>query len=578
MASSFRALPLSLLLIVAACSGWDSSCGRSTPAGAGAAARGGEIVASLRSEPPRYNRYVDREAAAETLSLLTHGTLARVNRATDELEPWLAESWTSEPDGLTHTVKLRRGVRFSDGAPFTSADVVFSFRALYDEDVHSSLATALSAGGKPLEVSAPDAHTVVVRFPVPFAPGLRLLDRLPILPRHKLEAALNERRFADAWKVGTPLGEIAGLGPFVLSEHVSGLRLVFTRNPHYWRKDAAGVPLPYLDRITLLLIPDQNAEALRVESGEVDLMVNGDIRPEDYAAFKRAAGQGRLQLVDVGTGLDPNMLWFNLSPSRAAAKPWLHQRAFRQAVSYAADRQAIVNAAFLGEGVPVHGPISPGNRTWYSDAIPKYDHDPAKAQELLASIGLIDRNGDGVLEDDRGGPVRFSLLTQRGHIRERIASMLQEQLRQAGMVVDVVGLDPQSIQRRVGAGDYDSVYFGFQSSSTDPALNAEFWLSSGVYHIWNPEQRTPATEWERRVDDLVRQHIEQRDVTERKRLIAEAQRILGEELPAIFFVAPKVVLAVSTRVTNTTPALLTPQLLWAADTLAVTGPPPRPGS
>jgi len=579
MARTLRAVPLSLLLVLTACSGWPSSCSRSAPAGVGThATRGGEIVASLRSEPPLYNRFVDRGAHAETLSLLTHARLARVNRETDELEPWLAESWTPEPDELAHTIKLRRGVRFSDGTPFTSADVVFSFRALYDRGVNSSLATAINANGKPLEVSAPDDSTVIVRFPVPYAPGLRLLDHLPILPRHKLEAALNEGRFADAWKVGTPFDEIVGLGPFVLSEHVSGQRLVFVRNPHYWRKDAAGVQLPYLDKITVLLIPDQNTEALRVESGEVDLMANGDIRPEDYAAFTRAAQQGRLRLLEVGIGLDPNMLWFNLSPSRAAQKPWLHQRAFRQAVSFAADRQAIVNAAFLGEGVPIYGPITPGNKTWYSDTIPKYDHNPAKARELLSGLGLVDRDGDGILEDAAGAQVRFSLVTQRGHLRERIASMLQQQLRQVGLLADVVGLDTQSMQRRAGSGDYDSIFYGVQASSTDPALNAEFWLSSGNFHIWNPAQKTPATDWERRIDDLMRRQIEEPDLAERKRLMAEAQRILGEELPAIFFVAPKVILAVSSRLTNTAPALHTPQLLWAADTLAVTGPMKRAGS
>ena len=579
MASTLRAVPLVLLFVLAACSGWPSSCGRSTPPGAGPpTTRGGEIVASLRSEPPLYNRYVDRGAHAETLSLLTHARLARVNRATDQLEPWLAESWNPEPDGLTHTIKLRRGIRFSDGTPFTSADVIFSFRALYDPGVNSSLATAINANGRPLEVSAPDESTVIVRFPVPYAPGLRLLDHLPILPRHKLEGPLNDGRFADAWKVGTPFDEIVGLGPFVLSEHVSGQRLVFVRNPHYWRNDAAGVQLPYLDKITVLLIPDQNAEALRVESGDVDLMVNGDIRPEDYAAFTRAADQGRLRLLEVGTGLDPNMLWFNLSPSRAGQKRWLHQRAFRQAVSFAADRQAIVNAAFLGEGVPVHGPITPGNKTWYSETIPKYDHNPAKARQLLSGLGLVDRDGDGILEDAAGEQVRFSLVTQRGHLRERIASMLQQQLRQVGLLADVVGLDTQSMQRRAGSGDYDSIFYGFQTSSTDPALNAEFWLSSGNFHVWNPAQKTPATDWERRIDDLMRRQIEAPDLGERKRLMAEAQRILGEELPAIFFVAPKVILVVSSRVANATPALQTPQLLWAADTLAVTAPLNRAGS
>lgn len=532
--------------------------------------RGGRLVASLRSEPTRYNRYVDRGPAAEVLSLLTHGRLVRINRATDRLEPWLAERWTASADGLTYTLTLRQGVRFSNGEPFTSADVLFTIRALYDPDVNSSLKTATLPGGRPIEVSAPDASTVVIRFAVPYAPGLRVLDHLPILPRHKLEAALAGKRFIDAWKVGTPAGDIAGLGPFVLKEHVSGQRMLFERNPHYWRRDERGAQLPYLDAITVSFISDQNTEALRVEAGEIDVMANGDIRPEDYAAFTRAADAGRLRLIEVGTSLDPNYLWFNLSPKRAPGKPWLDRREFRQAISFAADRQAIVNAVFLGEGVPLHGPVSPGNRTWYSDATPKYGHDPQKARDLLTSLGLSDRNGDGTLEDAAGAPVRFSLLTQRGHtIRERTASMLQEQLRQVGIAVDVVALDTGSLQQRIGSGDFDTMYYGFQQSATDPAVNSEFWFSSGAFHAWNPAQRTPATPWEARLDELMLRQMQSLDLEERKRIFAEMQRILGEELPVIAFAVPKVILAVSTRVANPTPALLIPQLLWSADTLGV---------
>ncbi len=575
MASSNRAHALAFLVLATMWASVAIGCRRDTPAPARPASRGGEVTASLRSEPAVYNRHVDNRAATETFTLLTQARLLRVNRATDALEPALAERWSSDADGLTHTLTLRRDVRFSDGTPFTSADVLFSFRALYHPSVNSLLAIALTPGGKPLEVSAPDAATIVIRFPVRFAPGLRLLDPLPILPRHKLEAALNEGRFGDAWKVGTPPQEVVGLGPFQLAEHVAGQRMVFTRNPYYWRKDEAGVQLPYLDKITIAIIADQNAESLRVESGEIDLMVNGDIRPEDYAAFKRAASEGRLRLVDVGPGFDLNFLWFNLSPKRPPGKPWLDKREFRQAVSYAADRQAIANTVFLGEAAPVYGPVSPGNRTWYSDAIPKYEHKPERARELLASIGLIDRNADGRLEDGAGRPVRFSVLTHRGHVRERVASMLQQQLRQVGIQVDVVGMDPPSIQQRAGTGEYDAIFYGFQASATDPALNPEFWLSSGPMHIWNPSQKTPATEWERRVDVLMRQQMEDPDPAERKRLMAEIQRIFGEELPAIYFVAPKVVLAVSTRVTNMTPALQIPNLLWSAETLAVAGPPAR---
>ena len=202
----------------------------------------------------------------------------------------------------------------------TSADVLFSFRAAYDPRVASPLASALAVHGKPLDVTAPDARTVVVRFPEPFAPGLRLLDSLPIVPRHKLEAALDAGQFQTAWVPSKPLTDVVGLGPFTLAEHVAGQRLVFARNPHYFRRDAGGVQLPYLDRLTLAVVPDQNTEALRLEASEIDLMSNGDIRPQDYAAFKRLADEGRLRMIEVSVALDPDFLSFNLRPARLAAR------------------------------------------------------------------------------------------------------------------------------------------------------------------------------------------------------------------------------------------------------------------
>jgi peptide/nickel transport system substrate-binding protein len=531
--------------------------------------RGGELIASLRSEPPTHNRYVDRSSPGDYLALLTHATLVRVNRITDTLEPWLAESWTESPDHLSFTLKLRSGVVFSDGTPFTSADVLFSFRALYDPRVNSPLASDTLVNGKPLQIEAPDPSTVVVRLPSLFAPGLRLVDGVPILPRHRLERALTEGKFNEAWSATTPLTEIAGLGPFILVEHVSGERLVLVRNPHYWRKDQAGTPLPYLDKLTLI-VASQASEALKLQAGEIDLMGNADIRPDDYAAFKRAADQGRVRLIDGGFTLDPSLLWFNLGPARATdpASQLFQKKSFRQAVSCVVDRQAIANTAYLGAAIPIYGPVTPANRTWFADVRPTCEHDPSRARELFRDAGLTDRNGDGMLEDATGKPVRFSILTQAENIRARVVAVLQEQLRQAGIAVDIVPLDVGGLLKRFTDGNYDAIYFGIQSSATDPALSAGFWLSSGDWHFWNPEQKSPATEWERRIDGLMQRVAEISDLAERRRLFTEVQEIFVEEMPAIYFVTPKVTLAVSTRVVNPQPAPQIPQLLWSAESLA----------
>jgi peptide/nickel transport system substrate-binding protein len=562
-------LLVSMLLLSTGCRSSDAP---PASGGSAAAARGGELVASTRSEPATYNRYLPngQSAATELFTLLTQARLARVNRVTDELEPWLAESWVLGADGLTYTLTLRPDIAFSDGQPLTSADVLFSFQAVYDPAVNSSLADGLKVNGQPLEVTARDARTVALRFPEPFAPGLRLLDNLPILPKHKLQEALAKKEFSKAWSPARPVTELAGLGPFVLAEHVAGQRLVFTRNPRYFRRDANGVQLPYLDRLTLAVAPDQNTEALRLEASEIDLMSNADIRPQDYAAFKRLADQGKLKMTEVSVALDADFLAFNLRPARAAQRraAWMNRREFRQAISCGVDRQAIVNAVYLGAAVPIYGPITPGNKRWYSADAPTCPLDREKAKSLLATAGLTDRNADGLLEDASGGAARFSIITQAGHLRERVSSVLQEQLRQIGLQIDIVSLDPGGIAQRWQAGDYDAIYFGLQASSTDPAVTPEFWVSSGTFHFWNPSQPTPATPWEARIDELMREVATAADMPDRQRAFAEVQKILGEELPLIYFVAPKVSIATTARVLNATPAPQIPHLLWSADTLA----------
>jgi peptide/nickel transport system substrate-binding protein len=561
-----RLIPFVVVLLAAAC--------RQAPAPATSQLqRGGELVASLRSEPANYNRYFDASAAADLMAVLTQARLVRVNRVTDALEPALAERWESAADGRTHTLHLRKGVKFSDGAPFTADDVLFSFAVAYDA-AGSRVGDSVTAAGQRLQATSTDPSTVVIRLPVAFAPGLRILDNLPILPRHKLDAAFKSGTIQKAWVPSTPLSEIAGLGPFVLSEHVAGQRLVFTRNPHYWRRTADGAELPYLEKLRIEIIPDQNAEALRLESGATDLMSNADIRPDDYARFKRLADQGRLKLLDAGVGLDPNVLWFNLKPGTAAdRKPWLRRSEFRQALSYGVDREAIANTVYLGAAVPVSSPVTPRFGPWYSTDVPTYAHDPARARRLLATIGMTDKNGDGQLEDESGAPVRFSVLVQKdATIRERTVSLLQEQLRRLGIAIDVVGMDLGSIGKRWMTGDYDSIFHGFQVSATDPAMTLDFWLSSGSSHFWNPGQANPATPWEASIDDLMRKQSSSTDMAERQRLFVEVQRVFAEHVPALYFVAPKVTIALSPRVMNAAPAPQVPQLLWSADTLAVSAP------
>jgi peptide/nickel transport system substrate-binding protein len=535
--------------------------------------RGGEIVVSLRSEPQSFNWFVRHDMSTYIVTVLTQGKLVRIDRVTDEVEPWLAESWSRSEDGLRYTINLQRGVTFADGEPFTADDVVFSFAAAYDEKGGSALADSFRIAGGKLRAEAVDPHTVVVTFPAPFGPGLRLLDNLPIIPRHKLELAVRERGIGSTWGLSTPVGDITGLGPFVLSEYASGQRMVFTRNPRYFRKDANGTAMPYLDRILIEIVPDQNAQTLRLDAGQSD-MPAFEIAPEDYAPLKRAADAGRVQLFDLGVGPDPDGLWFNLKPGAFANDPraaWIQRDELRHAISLAVDRQIFADTVFLGAGVPVFGPVTPANKKWYSPDVPQTPHDPARAVALLRSIGLADRNGDGVLDDARGAAARFTLMAQKGQTaHERGAAVIRDELKKIGLIVDVAMLEGNAlVQRFVSGRQYDAMYFKLITSDADPALNLDYWLSSGGARVWNLGQKTPATPWEKEIDELMARQIATLDEGERKALFAQVQKIFAAHLPIVHFVVPRTFVAASARVMNLTPAIQRPQLLWSPDTIAV---------
>lgn len=546
---------------IAACSGSGTSEGS-----------GGKLSTAFRAEPISFNRIVASRAPEQRIALLTQSTLLRVNPVTRAVEPRLATDWEQGNDPLTWTVHLRKGVQFSDGVPFTSSDVVFTFSALYDPRLASDMASAYQVDGKPLAVRAVDGQTVTVTFPSTYGPGIRILDGLPILPEHKLSSALAGGTLRDAWGRSASPADVVGLGPFMLAENTPGHPMRFTRNPHYWAKDDKGHALPYLDEVDAEVITKQDTETVRLESGDLDVTADF-VRPEDIARLRELAAQQRVTLIEAGVGLDPNAMWFDLSRESKSAKdrPWLQRDELRQAISLAIDRQAIVDSVYLGLGVPISGPVTPGFGDWYASDVPAPAHDPARAKALLASIGLKDRQGTGVLTDAAGKPARFSILTQKGKTeREGAVALVAAQLKAIGLVVDPVGLDVNSVLARLQSDDYDAIYLAPNISSPEPLAGLQFWLSTGSFHFWNQhEDKAPATPWEAHLDDLMRREVSTADDAERHRLFAEAQRTFAEHLPALYFAAPKVTVAVNARVRNVRASVVQPSVLWNIDSLSV---------
>ncbi|MGH9792230.1 MAG: ABC transporter substrate-binding protein, partial [Candidatus Acidiferrales bacterium] len=232
---------------------------------------GGRLVVALRSEPRTLNPVLAADSPSREVIRRMMADLVHINRASQQTEPALAKSWRASKDGLRYTLKLRRGLRFSDGQPLTADDVVLTFQVYLDEKVHSPQRDLLLVGGKPIVVRKVDAQTVVFELSQPYAPAERLFDSIAILPRHLLKTVFDEGKFAQAWGLNVPVHQIAGMGPFRLKEYAAGQRIVLERNPYYWKVDQQSRRLPYLDEIVFLIVPNEDAQVIRFQAAETDV-------------------------------------------------------------------------------------------------------------------------------------------------------------------------------------------------------------------------------------------------------------------------------------------------------------------
>jgi peptide/nickel transport system substrate-binding protein len=537
--------------------------------------RGGRIVVSVRSEPKTLNPLTAVDAPSRDVIGVMQADLVHINRATQLTEPALAESWKFSAGGLTCTVTLRAGLKFSDGQPLDADDVLFTFQVYLDENVHATQRDLLIVGGKPIAIRKADARTLIFQLAKPYGVGDRLFDGFAILPRHLLEKPYKEGKLAQTGALSTSPDQWAGLGPFRLKEYVAGQRLVLERNPYYWKTDARGTRLPYLDELIFLFVPSADAQVLRFQSGDVDMISR--VGAENFAVLSQ---QPRgYTMIDAGPSLEYNFLFFNLndlgarnSPDLAERQKWFRDLMFRQAVAAAIDREAIVRLVYQGRGASLWGPVTPGNPRWLDAAIAHPPRSLDKARQLLREAGFKwadSAGGEPALIDKTGKPVEFSIITSASNAdRAKMATLIQDDLRQLGMHVNVVPLELRSLIDRVtGTKEYDACVLGVASFDADPNSELNVWLSSGGMHLWNPAESHPATQWESEIDRLMEQQLTVVDQHQRKKLYDRVQEILAENQPMIFLASPDVLAGAKSTIGNFHPAVLEPYILWNVEQL-----------
>ena len=571
MHTTFRALLFFCCTLVPAARIWGQDLKLDNLTGT----HGGNLVAAVTKDPANFNRLFASGLADIAVVERLSADLVHINRNTLQLEPALAVSWEPDNTGRVYTIRLRRGVRFSDGSPFTADDVVFTFQVLTDPKIETTMAAQIETDGAFPSVKKIDDYTVALTFKHTVGMGLRMLDSVPIIPRKRLWKAYREGRLPTAWGATADPSEVVGLGPFRLKEYQSKTRIVLERNPYYWKVDKAGRKLPYLDTITYLVIPDLNSEALRFQNGEIDLVSSPSLNPENYASLRRSCKGCTVQ--NLGAGLMVDYLWFNLNGGRdSKGKPYVDPEKkaifdkpdFRRAVSYAINRPAIARSVFLGLGVPQYGMVSSGNREWHNPGIPRTEYNPAHARKMLEGIGLRDGNRYGFLEyGTRLLPLEFTVITQRGHqVRERMIQVIQDNLSKVGIRMRTQLLLQNEIASRfLTSFQYEAILFGFMPTDVAPDLQTDLWYSSGPIHFWHPSQKKPAFPWESTVDALISKLVTSRDPKVRKTSFDQAQVIWATEMPAIPTVASNILVGWSNRLGNVRPSIIAPHLVWNAE-------------
>jgi peptide/nickel transport system substrate-binding protein len=513
---------------------------------------GGELRFCVRADPKTLDPLETADQPGLTVRYLTGGVLLRLNRATQALEPELAESWHIESGGRAIEFRIRKSVKFSDGSAFTAADVAYTLKRLFDPASRFPIADSFRRGPGAIVVEQRGPDQIRIVFPQAAAGVERLFDEVVIVSRLWPAA----RRGA----IGMPV-----LGPYTVVEYRTGAYIRLARNPNYWRTDATGRRLPYIDTLRLLVQQNRSLELLRFTKGEIDMVDTLD--PDDYVRLARG---GPWRVDDLGPGLGAEQLWFNQAagaPIPDYKKNWFRSREFRTGLSAALNRADISRVAFGGRAVPAPGAISPANRFWFDSRVPAPIYAPQQALATLAQAGF--RSAGGTLRDSRGNAVELSIITNSGNrLRERTAALIQEDLAKIGIRVTVVALDfPSLIERITRTFDYDACLLGFFSVDLDPSGQMNLWLSSANAHAWNPEQKTPATGWEAEIDRLMERQATESIPAKRKAAFDQVQEIAARESPMLFLVYRNTLCAVSSELQNVLPSVVGPSLIWNIERL-----------
>ncbi len=477
----FLTMTVILILTLAAC--------RPTPA-----PKGSKLVYGLTLTPSGIDPHVNASSELGIPLTSVYDTLVWQD-LNGEFVPGLAESWEISDDGLIYTFHLRKDVKFHDGTPFNAQAVKFNLDRIVDPQTKSQKAVFMLGPYDHTEVV--DDYTVEIHLKEPFAP---LLDSLSQVYLGMASPAAIER-----WGPDYQMHQV-GTGPFKFKEYVPKDHLTLVRNPDYnWAPSVFNHQGPaYLEEIEFRFFVEPATRTLALESGEAHVM--GEIPPQDA---QRLSDNPDFQLIPVALPGTSLQLFLNTQ------RPPTDDLRVRQALIYAADREAIVATIFKNLSPVAHGPLSAVIIGYNPKVAEFYRHDPERAKSLLEEAGWVDVNGDGVREKD-GQPLRLDAYLMSWGFMPEVAQLLQAQFKAVGVeMVNQVVAYPAALE---AAREGKHHLIPFTLSSSDPDILRTFFHSNGGFN-W-AKVRDP------RLDELLEEGARTLDIEKRKELYAEAQQII----------------------------------------------------
>lgn len=539
--------------------------------------RGGTFTYSSIGEPKTFNLITANENSSTQILGAMFAGLINFDYVTQTYNlGLLKEMVTENGNAAVWILRLRDGLKWSDGQPLTADDILFSNEVIQSDSVVSPSRDVLQVGGKPLKFEKLDNLTVRVTAAEPTGFMHVMMSSMPIVPKHALETAFIAKQFETAMLINADPSTIVCSGPFKLKAYQSGERTILERNPHYYRFDSNGTQLPYLDNVVFQIVPDTDAMLLRFEAGQADAISYP--RMQDVFRLRDTQKQGNFTLFDCGPGESKTYLWLNLKPGtnkegRHYVNPQKHELfknlQFRKAVFHALNKDAIINTVLRGQALNSWAEISPVLTFWHNPAVEEYTFDQAKAKQILDQEQMIDRNGDGVRETADGTPLSLTFITNKGNkTREEIATLLAADLKEVGIQAVPQYIDFNTLVTRLNdTFDYEGCYLGF-GGSIHPITSMNSWRSSGRTHFWNPLQETPATEWEAQIDQLCNEFTAALAPGEQQRIIHRMQEIVAQNVPNFPLFVSKTFHAVRNRFGNLRPSPLT-EVFWNAEEIYV---------